>query len=143
MHEDNGPVAPFVGLWFWNPYRRALANVQILEMTTDCRARHRLIRDLMSLLKMEAKRLLINCLSLALIELRRLTKSNLFPRLQYCVRCSRRSLLSQRPQAQSSAARLFAEDVNGRLLDRHPGANTFAKLPVSQLTPARCREICK
>jgi hypothetical protein len=51
MHEDNGQAAPCERLWFWNPYRRGLVNVQILAMLSDYKARHHLIHDLTSLLK--------------------------------------------------------------------------------------------
>lgn len=51
MHEDNGLVAPCVRLWFWNPYRRVSANVQILVMMIGCKAKHHPIHDLMSLLR--------------------------------------------------------------------------------------------
>lgn len=50
MHEDNGQVALCVRLWFWNLYRRGLANVRILATTNDCTATRRHVHDLMSLL---------------------------------------------------------------------------------------------
>lgn len=51
MHEDNGLVAPCMALWFWNPFRKGSANVQILVTLNGCKARRRPIHDLMLLLE--------------------------------------------------------------------------------------------
>lgn len=49
-HEDNDQVAPYVRLWFWNPCRKELKNVQILAMLNGYRATRHQILYLMLLL---------------------------------------------------------------------------------------------
>ena len=136
MHEDNGQVAPCVRLWFWNPYRRGLANVQILAMMNDCRATHHLTRGLMSLLEWEGKKKFRFTFLRTLQVVATLTKSNLFPRPQYCFRCSCWALLGQLVYAKTSSACLFTEDIECRLSNRYFSADTFVKLPICQLAPA-------
>lgn len=140
MHEDNGQAAPCLRLWFWNPCRKASANVQILAMMSDYRARHRPIHGLMSLLRYENNK--INC-QCQLVALSWLTKSNLFPRPQYCIRCSCCAFLSQLSYTKTGPTRLLAEDIERWIFDRHSRANPFVELPVGQLAPACCRKFCK
>lgn len=72
-----------------------------------------------------------------------LTKSNLFPRPQYCIRCSCCALFSQLSYTKTRPTRLLAEDIERWILDRHSRANPFVELPVCQLAPTCCRKFCK